>query len=164
MQYHDITKDDMKNGDGLRVVLWLSGCRHHCPGCQNPVTWNPKDGLLFDNAARREIEEQLEKPYISGITFSGGDPLYPENEGEVTAYCKELKERFPEKTIWLYTGEVWEDVQKPELLKYIDVLVDGRFEQEKKDNQLHWRGSANQRVIAVQESLRCGQVVLHDVL
>lgn len=161
MRYHDITKDDMKNGDGLRVVLWLSGCRHHCPGCQNPVTWDPEDGLLFDERAKQEIEKQLEKPYISGITFSGGDPLFSTNAAEVTAYCKECKERFPEKTIWLYTGEVWEDIQGLEVLGFVDVLVDGRFEQEKKDNLLYWRGSSNQRVIAVQESLRRGQVVLH---
>ena len=161
MRYHDITKDDMRNGDGLRVVLWLSGCRHHCPGCQNPLTWDPEDGLLFDNAARREIEEQLEKPYISGITFSGGDPLFPGNAEEVTEYCKELRERFPGKTIWLYTGEVWEDIRHMEIMQYINVVVDGRFEQEKKDNLLHWRGSGNQRVIAVQESLQYGQAVLH---
>lgn len=164
MRYHDITKDDMRNGDGLRVVLWLSGCRHHCPGCQNPVTWDPEDGLIFDQAARGEVEGQLEKPYISGVTFSGGDPLFPRNLEEVTAYCKKLKDRFPEKTIWLYTGEVWEDIQRLEILKYIDVLVDGRFEQEKKDNLLHWRGSSNQRVIAVPESLKQGQAVLHDTL
>lgn len=164
MRYHNITKDDMKNGDGLRVVLWLSGCRHHCPGCQNPVTWDPKDGLLFDNEVKREIEEQLEKPYISGVTFSGGDPLFPENVEEVTAYCRELKTHFPGKTIWLYTGEAWEEIRHLEIMQYIDVLVDGRFEQEKKDNLLHWRGSSNQRVIAVQEGLRCGQAVLHDTL
>ena len=162
MRYHDITKDDMKNGDGLRVVLWLSGCRHHCPGCQNPVTWDPEDGLLFDERAGSEIEEQLEKPYISGMTFSGGDPLFPGNVQEVTAYIKELKRRFPEKTIWLYTGEKWEDIQELEVLQYIDVLVDGRFEQEKKDNLLHWRGSGNQRVIDVKESLRRARPVLHD--
>ena len=163
MRYHDITKDDMKNGDGLRVVLWLSGCRHQCPGCQNPVTWNPQDGLAFDEAAKQEIEGQLEKPYISGITFSGGDPLFPENVAEVTAYCRELKGRFPGKTVWLYTGEVWEDIAGFEVLHFLDVLVDGKFEREKQDNLLHWRGSGNQRVIAVQESLRRGQVVLHDI-
>lgn len=160
MRYHDITKDDMRNGDGLRVVLWLSGCRHHCPGCQNPVTWNPEDGLLFDAAAKREVEEQLGKSYISGLTLSGGDPLFPENLEEVTGYCREVRKRFPGKTIWLYTGEVWEDIQDLEILKYVDVLVDGRFEMEKQDNKLHWKGSSNQRVIAVQESLRRGQVVL----
>lgn len=164
MRYHDITKDDMKNGDGLRVVLWLSGCGHRCPGCQNPVTWNPEDGLLFGGAAKREIEDQLEKLYISGITFSGGDPLFPGNAEEVTRYCRELKERFPQKTIWLYTGEAWEDIRDREIMQYIDVLVDGRFEMEKQDNKLHWRGSSNQRVIAVQESLRSGRIVLHDTL
>lgn len=164
MRYHDITKGDMRNGDGLRVVLWLSGCRHHCPGCQNPVTWDPEDGLLFDDAARKEVEGQLAKSYISGITLSGGDPLFPDNLEEVTAYCGEVRERFPDKTIWLYTGEVWEDIRDLEVMQYIDILVDGRFEQEKKDNHLHWRGSGNQRVIAVQESLQSGQVVLHDVL
>lgn len=162
MRYHDITKDDMKNGDGLRVVLWLSGCRHHCPGCQNPLTWDPADGLVFGAAAKREIEEQLQKPYISGITFSGGDPLFPGNAEEVTAYCRALKEHFPGKTIWLYTGERWEDIAGLDVLRFVDVLVDGRFEMDKKDNLLHWRGSGNQRVIAVQESLRCGQVVLYD--
>ena len=164
MRYHDITKDDMRNGDGLRVVLWLSGCRHHCAGCQNPLTWDPEDGILFDDTAKLEIEEQLKKPYISGITFSGGDPLFPGNEGEVAEYCKELKERFPGKTIWLYTGEVWEDIRDFKGMQYVDVLVDGRFEKEKQDNQLHWRGSGNQRVIAVPESLKCGRVVPHDAL
>jgi len=161
MRYHDITKDDMKNGDGLRVVLWLSGCRHRCPGCQNPVTWDPEDGLPFDLSAKKEVEEQMEKPYISGLTLSGGDPLFPGNVREVTEYVKDLKRRFPDKTIWLYTGEVWEDLQEFEILRYLDVLVDGRFEQEKQDNLLHWKGSANQRVIDVQESLRRREVVLH---
>lgn len=115
---------------------------------------------MFDEAAKREVEEQLEKPYISGVTFSGGDPLFPENLPEVTEYMKELKARFPDKTIWLYTGEVWEEMQGLEVLRYIDVLVDGRFVQEKKDNLLHWRGSSNQRVIDVRESLRCGSVAL----
>lgn len=164
MRYHDITKDDMKNGDGLRVVLWVSGCRHHCSGCQNPVTWNPDDGLIFDESARQELEEQLEKSYISGITFSGGDPLFADNLQEITSYSRKLKNRFPSKTIWLYTGEIWEDIRELEVLQYIDVLVDGRFEQEKKDNLLHWRGSSNQRVIDVKESLRRKQVILYDVL
>ena len=162
MRYHDITKDDMRNGDGLRVVLWLSGCRHHCRGCHNPITWNPADGLLFDEAAKREIAQQLGHSYISGITFSGGDPLFSENILELTIYIKELKLHFPEKTIWLYTGEIWEDIRELELLQYIDVLVDGRFEQDKRDNLLHWRGSANQRVIDVKKSLELKQAVLWD--
>lgn len=94
MYYHDITKDDMKNGEGLRVVLWVSGCNHKCEGCQNPITWNPNDGVLFDEAAKAELYAQLEKTYISGITFSGGDPLYDANREEVTALAKEIAERF----------------------------------------------------------------------
>ena len=78
MRYHNITKDDMLNGDGLRVVLWVAGCSHHCKGCQNPITWDPDGGIPFDEAAKQEIFEQLDKDYISGITFSGGDPLHPE--------------------------------------------------------------------------------------
>ena len=84
MNYHNITRDDMLNGDGLRVVLWVSGCEHHCKGCQNPVTWNPQDGVPFDREAEEEIFRELEKSYISGVTFSGGDPLFPSNEPETT--------------------------------------------------------------------------------
>ena len=163
MRYHNITSDDMLNGDGLRVVLWLAGCSHCCKGCHNPLTWDPDGGLLFDEAARQEIFEQLDKSYISGITFSGGDPLHTANRMDVRCLMAEIKERYPDKTIWLYTGDSWEDIVHYPILKYIDVLVDGKFEREKQENLLHWRGSGNQRVIAVQESLRRGQVVLHDI-
>ena len=162
MKYHNITKDDMLNGDGLRVVLWVSGCEHHCPGCQNPVTWDPQDGVEFNEDAEKEIFEQLEKDYISGITFSGGDPLFPANEKTVTEFAKRLKSRFPEKTIWLYTGYCWEEIREKEILKYLDVLVDGRYEESLRNPQLHWKGSSNQRVIAVQESLKCAEVILHS--
>lgn len=161
MRYHNITKDDMLNGDGLRVVLWVSGCGHCCPGCHNPVTWDPDGGLLFDEKARQEIFEQLEESYISGITFSGGDPLYPSNQSDVEAFAKEIKERYPQKTIWLYTGSVWEACRNYHVMKYVDVLVDGEFEIDKLDKQLHWKGSSNQRVIDVQKSLASRNVVLH---
>ena len=108
MRYHNITKDDMLNGDGLRVVLWVAGCGHHCKGCQNPITWDPNGGIPFDDAAKAEIFEQLDKDYISGITFSGGDPLYEANRADVTALAKEIKERYPKKDIWVYTGYEWE--------------------------------------------------------
>lgn len=88
MRYHNITQDDMNNGDGLRVVLWVAGCEHHCKGCQNPVTWNPDDGLVFDKRAFNEIMKALEKPYVAGITFSGGDPLHPQNRGAVFSIMK----------------------------------------------------------------------------
>ncbi len=153
MRYHNITTDDMLNGDGLRVVLWLAGCSHCCRGCQNPLTWDPDGGLLFDEAARQEIFEQLEKDYISGITFSGGDPLHPANRLDVRCLMAEIRERYPAKTIWLYTGDSWEDILHYPIMKYIDVVVDGEFHEAEKDVKLLWKGSANQRVIDVQRSL-----------
>lgn len=154
MKYHDITKDDMKNGDGLRAVLWVSGCGHHCEGCQNPLTWDPEDGLIFDDKAKKELFNILLKPYISGVTFSGGDPLYPSNREEITKLCIEIKEQFPSKTIWLYTGDLWEAIYDYPLMKYVDVCVDGEFILEKRDVNLMWKGSPNQRVIDVKASLK----------
>ena len=154
MRYHNITKDDMLNGDGLRVVLWVSGCSHCCKECHNPITWDPDGGLPFDDSAKQEIFEQLDKPYIAGITFSGGDPLHAANRLDIRNFMAEIKEKYPDKTIWLYTGDVWENIFHYPLMKYIDVLVDGEFKTELKDAKLLWKGSSNQRVIDVQESLR----------
>ena len=161
MNYHNITKDDMLNGDGLRVVLWVSGCAHHCRGCQNPVTWDPQDGVRFDEEAKKEIFDELEKDYVSGITFSGGDPLHEANIQTVTSLAREIRSRYPDKTIWLYTGYKWADIKDKEIVDYLDVLVDGRFEQSLKDNTLHWKGSANQLVIDVKNTRKIGEVVLH---
>lgn len=153
MRYHNITKDDMLNGDGLRVVLWVSGCSHCCKECQNPFTWDPDGGLFFDDEAKKEIYEQLDKSYISGITFSGGDPLYGANRMDVRNFIMEIKERYPDKTIWMYTGDCWENIMYDPIVRYIDVLVDGEFQAEKKDSRLLWKGSSNQRVINVPETL-----------
>lgn len=155
MKYHDITKDDMLNGDGLRVVLWVSGCSHKCPQCQNPITWDPYYGLEFNESAKQEIFNELDKDYISGITLSGGDPLHNLNFDTILELCKEIKDKYPNKTIWLYTGYTWESVSKHMtiILPYIDVLVDGTFKVDKKDLKLMWKGSSNQRVIDVQASL-----------
>ena len=161
MRYHNITKDDMLNGDGLRVVLWLSGCSHYCQGCQNPITWDPNGGLEFDDQAKEELFTELKKSYISGITISGGDPLYHKNIPEVFALIREIHERFPRKTIWLYTGSTWEEIQNLEDLSLVDVLVDGEFVKALHDPQLHWKGSSNQRVIDVKQSLAYGRVILH---
>ncbi len=161
MRYHNITKDDMLNGDGLRVVLWLSGCSHHCKGCQNPITWNPDGGLEFDHAAKTELFDILSKDYISGITFSGGDPLYESNLRGVEELIDEIKQKFPPKTIWIYTGFTWEQIEHYTFLQNVDVIVDGRFVENLADNKLIWKGSSNQRVIDVKESLRLGKVVIH---
>ena len=162
MRYHNITKDDMLNGDGLRVVLWVSGCEHACPGCHNPVTWNPEEGLFFDEEAKMELFEILERDYISGITFSGGDPLHSSNIQEVTALAMEIREKYPNKTIWLYTGELWENICNKEAIQYVDVLVDGPFVETLKDVKLLWKGSSNQRVIDVQASLKENAIRLHS--
>lgn len=162
MRYHNITKDDMLNGDGLRTVLWVAGCDHGCKGCQNPVTWDPNSGLEFDDVAKEELFQQLNQSYISGITFSGGDPLYWGNVSDITDLAKEIKEKYPKKTIWLYTGSLWENIREMDILQYIDVLVDGEFVEEKKDIALKWKGSSNQRVIDVQQSLKTGTIVLHS--
>lgn len=161
MRYHNITKDDMLNGDGLRVVLWVAGCSHCCRECQNPQTWDPNGGIPFDQAAREELFEQLKKTYISGVTFSGGDPMHKNNVTEITRLAKEIREKFPDKTIWLYTGSLWESIQKEEIVQYLDVCVDGEFIVEQKDTSLKWKGSANQRVIDVKKTLAAGKVVLH---
>lgn len=153
MRYHNITKDDMLNGDGLRVVLWVAGCSHCCKGCQNPMTWDPDGGLPFDESAKKEIFDQLDKSYISGITFSGGDPMHSANRMGVADLAKEIKEKYPQKTIWLYTGASWEQIYQDEVMKYVDVVVDGEFILAKKDNTLLWKGSKNQRVIDVQKTL-----------
>lgn len=160
MRYHNITHDDMLNGDGLRVVLWVAGCTHHCPQCQNPITWDVEGGLPFDEEAHQEIMADLEKDYVSGITFSGGDPLHPDNRGAVGALIEEIKAKYPQKTIWLYTGFVWDEIKNLPFVPKIDVLVDGPFQIDKLDVKLHWRGSSNQRVINVKETLRLGQMVL----
>ena len=154
MRYHNITHDDMLNGDGLRVVLWVAGCDHCCKGCQNPQTWDAEGGLPFDEAAKQEIFEQLDKDYISGLTFSGGDPLFPSNRVDVRNLAQEVKEKYPDKTIWLYTGFSWEQVMHYPVMQYVDVVVDGEFEQDKFDANLRWKGSSNQRVIDVQKTLK----------
>ena len=161
MRYHNITKDDMLNGDGLRTVLWVAGCSHGCKNCQNPITWDICGGITFDEAAKEEIFAELRNDYVSGITFSGGDPLHMQNRGEVGELIQEIHEKFPDKTIWVYTGYTWEEVMELPYLKMVDVLVDGEFVEELKDVTLHWKGSSNQRVIDVKKTLATGEVVLH---
>ncbi len=161
MRYHNITKDDMLNGDGLRVVLWVAGCNHNCKDCHNPVTWDIRGGIPFDQAAKDELFAELEKPHVSGVTLSGGDPLHPDNREDIGALIDEISRKFPYKTIWLYTGYQWEAIRDLPYIKKVDVVVDGEFVAALKNTQLHWRGSSNQRVIDVQPSLLRGDVVLH---
>lgn len=161
MNYHNITHCDMLNGSGIRVVLWVSGCSCRCKNCQNPQTWSFKSGIPFDKKAKKELFGTLSEPYIQGITFSGGHPLEKENIKTVYKLCKQIKRKFPTKNIWLYTGYEFESVSHLKIMKYIDVLVDGKYIEELRDISLKWRGSSNQRVIDVQQSLQKGKVILY---
>lgn len=161
MRYHNITKNDMLNGDGLRTVLWVAGCSHGCKNCHNPITWDICGGVAFDEEAKEELFASLAPSYVSGITFSGGDPLHLQNRDEIGQLIEEVREKFPQKTIWVYTGYRWEDVKDLPYVKLADVLVDGPFVEELKDNTLHWKGSSNQRVIDVKKTLETGDIVLH---
>lgn len=152
MNYHNITKEDMLNGEGLRVVLWVAGCEHHCKNCQNPITWDKNGGLPFDKAAEDELFEALDKPFIDGITFSGGDPLMVDNRSEVFRLIKKCRKLYPQKTIWLYTGYTWEQIKDLDGISDIDVIAEGEFVDKLKDNNLEWVGSSNQRVIDVKKS------------
>lgn len=178
MNYLKIEHEDVCNGTGLRVVLWLSGCSHHCYNCQNPQTWNSDSGIPFNDSAKQEIFTELSKNYISGITFSGGDPLHKNNLDEVLKLVKEIRISFPKKSIWLYTGYELSEIIKQEqyekvsgipsvwskrwkIISNIDVLVDGEYIDEQKDLTLKWRGSKNQNCIDVKQSLAQNKVVLY---
>lgn len=165
MNYHNIKKCDMLNGDGIRVSLWVSGCEHNCNQCQNPQTWDVDSGILFDIETKNELIDALKKRWVSGITFSGGDPLNNNNLQEVLNLIKEIKQTVSNKTIWLYTGYTWEQCLKhsvrKEIISKCDVLVDGRYEEDKRDITLRWRGSSNQRVIDIQQSFKNNKVVLY---
>lgn len=162
MNYHNITKDDMLNGDGLRVVLWVAGCTHHCYGCQNPITWDVTGGIPFNEDAENELFEALNKPHIKGITFSGGDPLHPFNREEVFRLVKKVRNELPEKDIWLYTGFLWEEIKDIPEIADLDVVCEGKFVQDLFDPKIHWVGSSNQRVINVKQSLASSTIVLHN--
>lgn len=161
MNYLKIDKCSTSNGIGCRVVIWVSGCNHHCKNCQNPQTWNKDSGIPFDLDTIFEICNQLDKPYISGITFSGGDPLLPDNREIIQAISTLVKFYYPAKTQWLYTGYKWEEVKDLEIIKYLDVIVDGKYVDSQRDVTLAWRGSSNQRVIDVQKSLADNTVRLY---
>lgn len=150
----------MLNGDGLRVVLWVSGCEHMCKGCQNQETWDSNSGIVYDAAAEEEIFSYLARDYIDGLTLSGGDPLHPSDIGELYRLVKRAKETYPEKTVWLYTGCHWNEVKGLPLMRYVDVVVDGPFVETLADVNYHWAGSTNQRVIDVPQSLKRHETVL----
>lgn len=213
MNYLKIDKEDVCNGEGLRVVLWLSGCSHKCKGCQNPQTWDADSGIPFNESAKEELFRELDKDYISGLTLTGGDPLFESNLDDVLELVTEVNKRYnttqyidennqndhnilntnadkirlstPNKSIWLYSGYTWESIMQYEPIdtddfdyieeSYIDiqfekrkkilsncnVFIDGKFIDSQKDIKLCWRGSSNQRVISVMESLEHNKIILY---
>ena len=173
MNYADIKIADVANGKGVRVSLFVSGCNHHCKGCFNPQAWDFNYGKEFTEEDEEKVMEDLDHSYVAGLSLLGGEPLEHQNQKGLLPLLKKVKERFPEKNIWCYTGykfdsdivtnmfENWPATK--ELMSYIDVLVDGKFEEDKKDLNLKFRGSANQRIIAVQKSLKTHKVIPYQV-
>ena len=158
MNYAEIKPLDIANGPGIRTSLWVSGCRNRCPGCFNSETWDFKYGQEFTGETLKELLNLIDNPNIRGLSILGGEPLDPKNIEAVTEICHTLKFLRPNKDIWLWTGYdfIKDDLIKHPIMRYIDVLVDGRFEEDKKDLRLRYRGSWNQRVIDVSKSLERG--------
>lgn len=150
MNYMTIYKTSLADGLGWRTVLFVSGCDHHCKGCHNKESWDKNAGTPFTDKSKEILFECCEK--TDGLTLSGGDPLFSANVDTVTQLCKEYKERFPDKNIWLYTGSKYEDVKGLEVMQYVDVVVDGPFVLSQRDTTLAFRGSANQRIIDVKKN------------
>lgn len=164
MNYAKIKPVDIANGLGVRVSLFVSGCSHHCKGCFNSELWDYEAGQEYDLETVQEIMDLCSKPYISGLSLLGGEPLDPKNLHGVTVLASIFKKKFPNKDIWCYTGYRFEDVKQLPIMKDVDVLVDGQFEEILKSPKLRFRGSSNQRIIAVQKSLDSKQIVLRKDL
>jgi anaerobic ribonucleoside-triphosphate reductase activating protein len=163
MNYGAIKKTDIANGPGVRVSLFVSGCRNRCKGCFNPETWDFNYGELFNMRVIDDILEALAPDHIAGLTVLGGDPMEPENIIGVDALSRAVKEKYPDKTIWIYTGYTYERLKNiVDVMEYIDVLVDGPFIESKKDISLKFRGSSNQRIIDVPKSRESEKVVLWE--
>ena len=174
MHYGAIKKFDIANGDGIRTSLFVSGCRNQCQGCFQPETWAFDYGEPFCDAVKEEIFSSMKNSSVRGLTVLGGEPMEPENQRELLPLLREFKERFPDKNIWLFTGNLYEELTSPtgshpksidvtaELLSYVDILVDGRFEEEKKRLGLRFRGSSNQRIIDMNKTRASGEIVIWD--
>ena len=166
MNYAGIIKVDTANGLGCRVTLFVSGCDHHCKGCQNPQTWDCNYGKEFNVLTIDKILEYMNHDYIKGLSLSGGDPLKKENIPYILWLLREVKRVYPNKDVWCWTGDTWEQLMaRPDtkaILQYIDVLVDGEFIESQKSLSLVWKGSMNQRVLDVKKSLELNHPVLYS--
>jgi anaerobic ribonucleoside-triphosphate reductase activating protein len=172
MNYATIKKHDVANGPGVRVSVFVSGCNHHCKGCFNSVAWDFNYGNEFTKKEEDEVIEALKPDYMKGLSLLGGEPLEPVNQEGLLPLVKKVKEKYPDKSIWCYTGFLFDEqvigqMSKKyevtnELLKYVDYIVDGKFQEENKDLTLQFRGSSNQRIIDVPETLKNGQIIKED--
>lgn len=172
MNYCNIKNCDIANGVGVRVSLFVSGCRNRCKNCFQPETWDFNYGKPFDEQTEEKLIKMLAPSYINGLTVLGGEPMEPENQRALLPFLKKVKAAYPQKTIWLYTGFTLDELRSPdcrahteyteEILKLLTVLVDGRFVEEKKNISLRFRGSENQRLIDVAATLAAGSVTLWD--
>lgn len=172
MNYCNVKNCDIANGVGVRVSLFVSGCRNRCKNCFQPETWDFNYGKPFDEQTEEKLIKMLAPLYINGLTVLGGEPMEPENQRALLPFLKKVKAAYPQKTIWLYTGFTLEELRSPdcrahteyteEILKLLTVLVDGRFVEEKKNISLRFRGSENQRLIDVAATLAAGSVTLWD--
>ena len=173
MNYATIKKRDIANGPGVRVSLFVSGCTHRCPGCFNEVAWSFSYGEPFDEAVQNEVLEALDPDYVKGLSLLGGEPFEPQNQRALVPFLRRVKERFPDKTVWCYSGYTLEELSgkvesrcrsevTDEMLSFINVLVDGRFILAQKNIRLRFRGSENQRLIDMNKTRAAGKIVLWD--
>ena len=174
MYYGTIKKCDVANGEGIRVSLFVSGCRNRCKNCFQPETWEFDYGKPFDLEAENYIIDALANPSVRGLSILGGEPMEPENQRDLLPFLKKVKEIYPNKTVWLYTGNTYEELCAPigenpksteftrEILSLVDILVDGRFVEELKNIGLRFRGSSNQRIIDVKKTAECGQIIIWE--
>ena len=174
MRVGEVMTADVANGEGMRVSVFVSGCRNHCKGCFQPQTWDFNYGREYTPEIEQFIIDELSKSYYDGITILGGDPMEPENQEPVLRLLRRIKKELPDKNVWVYTGYVYDRDLVPggkrfvdgvtrELLESIDILIDGRFVEELKNLMLNFRGSGNQRIIKMKETLETGKVVLSEL-
>ena len=162
MRYNTIRQLDIANGPGCRVSLFVQGCSFNCPGCFNPIAKDFEGGSLFTEQTKEAIFALAEPSHISGLSILGGEPLHPRNREEVLKLAREFKSKYPEKNVWIWTGYLIEDVFEDLVDSKVDVLVDGRFEEDLKDLRLKYRGSSNQRVINLTETIRTGDIIIYE--
>lgn len=180
MNYAQMRSMDISNGEGIGVSLFVQGCDFHCKNCFNSETWNFSKGQEWNEKTKNQFLKLVEKPFIQRVSILGGEPLHPENVQNVLKIVDEIRVSYPTKNIWLYTGYTWEQIMYPivtddlnferdciikarkELVSKCDVLIDGRYVDKLRDVSLHWRGSSNQRVINVQETLKQNKIILWE--